>query len=76
MVNHHSAKAFIRLREHRLKAKLNSLYASRIDATSARSFSDDADFQSSTVQMSPSRSRLGMRDDEINCSFANIVTVL
>lgn len=57
-------KKTISLRKHKLKAKLNSFYATKLDATTARMYSDDADIRQGALSVPEIQMRPGLRDDD------------
>jgi hypothetical protein len=76
MVNRGEAKAPTRSREHTLKTKLSSFYASRLESKLARSFTDDADVRHGRGSVLCQQFRPGQRDDELSCGLRTMLTVL
>lgn len=69
MVDHDDAKKIVSLREHRLKERLNAVYASKLDAITARMYSDDEDIRRGALPTPHNQYRPGQRDDVRNCTF-------
>ncbi len=76
MVDYSDAKAVIRLREHRLKAQINELYATKLDALTARMYTDDSDIRKGGYSMPRNQYRPGQRDDEMTCQFIKFMPAL
>ncbi len=76
MVDASDTKAFLRIREHKLKTKFQSFNANRMDAATARTYTDDADIRSGALSAPRHQFRPGQRDDEVGCSFASMIPVL
>ncbi len=76
MVDYNDAKAVIRLREHGLKAQIDKLYASKLDALTARMYADDADIRRGGYSMPCNQYRPGQRDDEMTCQFIKFMPAL
>ncbi len=76
MVNHIDAKTIIRLREHRLKAKINKLYAAKIDVITARMYSDDTDIQRGALSAPCNQFRPGQRNYAPVCTSVRFLPAL
>ncbi len=76
MVDLNDAKQVIRLREHKLKSKLNSFYATKIDAITARMYADDANIQRGALSAPCSQYRPGQRDDAVSCQMTRFMPAL
>lgn len=76
MVDLNNAKQVIRLREHKLKAKLNTLYATKLDAITARMYADDANIRRGALSAPRSQYRPGQRDDAVQCQLTRYMPAL
>lgn len=71
-----SAKVFIRLRDRQLKARLSDWQTTRLEATMARSFSDDADIVGGALSAPSRQGRPGQRDDHLGFALTGLTPVL
>ncbi len=76
MVNFNDAKTSMRFREHKLKSKLNTFYATKLDAITARMYSDDVDIRRGALSAPRNQYRPGQRDDVVNCSLIRFLPAL
>lgn len=70
MIEKNHTKTLIRQREYRLKSKLSSYYASKMEPKIARTFTDDMDYRHGATSAFRQVNRPGLRDDEANCAFS------
>ncbi len=67
MVEHSNLKAFVRVRHAKLKSRINTLHAQRIEAKLARTYSDDIDTRAGALGLTAEHFRSSPRNDEIDC---------
>lgn len=69
-------KAWMRLRDKHIKSRLSDWQASRLEATMARTYSDDTDIAGGALSAPRRKDRPGQRDDSLGCGPAGLMPVL
>lgn len=72
----HSARTFVRLREHHHTLRLCAKQADKIQSVLARSYTDDTIARMNAMPVTGNHARPGLRDDESSCTFAVIMPTL
>jgi hypothetical protein len=70
------AKAWVRLRDKQLRSKLSDWQASRLDATLARTYTDDMDIVGGAMSAPRRKDRPGQRDDSVSYGSTGLMPVL
>lgn len=70
------AKAWMRLRDKHLRSRLSDWQASRLEATMARTYTDDTDIAGGALSAPRHKDRPGLRDDNLDCGPTRLMPVL